>query len=163
MPVAGDGVHHSGVNVERAPDRHLTLYSLLTGAWLCISLTRPALPKSISDIADSPTPETSSTRPRPYLSCVTRSPGSSTSSGRLPAAERAGDGRGLPNIPPPPPDDIRPGADIDGGGSVRRQSMSSCGISRRNRDSGLSIGWPHDERTLARLTYSRCRARVMPT
>ena len=45
-----------------------------------------------------------------------------------------------------------PLAGDDGAGSVRRQSMSSCGISRRNRDSGLSIGWPHDERTLALLT-----------
>ena len=63
--------------------------SFCTGAWLCISLTRPALPKSISDIADSPMPETSSTRPRPYLSWVTRSPGSSTSSGRLPAPDAA--------------------------------------------------------------------------
>ena len=47
------------------------------------------------------------------------------------------------------------GALNDGVGSVRRQSMSSCGISRRNRDSGLSIGCPHDDRILARLTYSR--------
>ena len=119
----------------------------MTGAWLCISLTRPELPKSMSDIADSPTPDTSSTRPRPYLSWLTRSPGSSTSSGRLPAAERVGDGRGVPNRPAP-----LTGADNDGAGSVRRQSMSCCGISLRNRDSGLSIGWPHDERTLARLT-----------
>ncbi len=117
---------------------------------MCISLTRPELPKSISDMADSPTPETSSTRPSPYLSWVTRSPGSSTSSGRLLADERAGDGRGEPNRPAP-----LTGALNDGVGSVRRQSMSSCGISRRNRDSGLSIGCPHDDRTLARLTYSR--------
>src|SRR5690242_12793603 len=114
---------------------HFTLYSLLTGAWLCISFTRPALPKSISDIADSPTPDTSSTRPRPYLSWVTRSPGSSTSSGRLPAADRVGAGRGVPNLPAP-----LTGADSDGGGSTRRQSMSSCGISFRKRDSGFSIG-----------------------
>ena len=106
-----------------------------TGAWLCISFTRPELPKSMSDMADSPIPETSSTRPRPYLSWVTRSPGSSTISGRLPAAARVGDGRGVPKRPAP-----LTGADNDGAGSMRRQSMSSCGISRRNRDSGLSIG-----------------------
>ena len=47
------------------------------------------------------------------------------------------------------------GALNEGVGSRRRQSISSCGISRRNRDSGLSIGCPHDDRTLARLTYSR--------
>ena len=122
-------------------------YSFVIGAWLCISLTRPALPKSISDIADSPIPDTSSTRPRPYLSWVTRSPASSTTNGRLPADERAGDGLGVPNRPAP-----LTGADNDGAVSVRRQSISSCGISRRNRDSGLSIGCPHDERTFARLT-----------
>lgn len=117
-----------------------------------MSLTRPALPKSISDMADSPTPETSSTRPRPYLSWVMRSPGSSTMRAFLPPPERIGEGRGGPNPEPPPVDGMRPGAlNEDGAGSVRRHSMSSCGISRRKRDSGLSIGCPHDERTFARL------------
>src|SRR4029079_17623331 len=43
-------------------DRGLN-YSLATGAWLCISLTRPELPKSISDIADCPPPAPPPTRP----------------------------------------------------------------------------------------------------
>ncbi len=99
-----------------------------------MSLTRPALPKSMSDIADSPTPDTSSTRPSPYLSWVTRSPGSSVISGRLRAAAvRAGDGRGVPNRPAP----LTGALNDDCGASTRRQSMSSCGISRRNRDSGI--------------------------
>src|ERR1700757_1785050 len=102
----------------------------------------------MSDMADSPTPETSATRPSPYLSWVTRSPGSSTSSGRLFPDARVGEGRGEPNRPAP-----LTGALNDGVGSGRRQSISSCGISCRNRDSGLSIGCPHEDRTLALLTY----------
>jgi len=105
-----------------------------------MSFTLPALPKSINDIADSPAPETSSTLPSPYLSWVTRSPGSSTNSGRLPADDRVGESRLSSRVP------YRPapltGAENDDACSVRRQSMSSCGISRRKRDSGLSIGCP---------------------
>ena len=63
-----------------------------------------------------------------------------------PPPERVGAARGVPNRPAP-----LTGALNDGAGSVRRQSMSSCGISRRNRDSGLSIGCPQDDRTMARL------------
>ena len=47
--------------------------------------------------------------------------------------------------------------------SVRRQSIRSGGMSSMNRDAGLAPGCPHAERIIARDTYSRCFARVMPT
>jgi len=99
---------------------------------LCISFTRPALPKSISDIADSPMPETSSTRPSPYLSCVTRSPGASTSSGRLPAPDRDGDERG--RTEPAGTGDGRTERRRGGGAPPLDELLR---ISRRKRDSGV--------------------------
>ena len=138
----------------------LARQSFWIGAWLCISLTRPALPKSMSDIADSPTPDTSSTRPRPYLSWLYAVAGLQRDHLAVAGGRRApvpgGAHRTGPALPTGALND-------DCGASTRRQSMSSCGISRRKRDSGLSIGCPHDDRTFARLRYSRWRARVMPT
>ena len=47
--------------------------------------------------------------------------------------------------------------------SVRRQSMRSAGMSSRNRDAGFAPGCPQADRIIARDTYSRFFARVMPT
>jgi len=47
-----------------------SLRAMVKGAWLCISLTRPELPKSMSRLADSPTPD-NPRRDEEYLSWVT--------------------------------------------------------------------------------------------
>ncbi|SLJ81767.1 Uncharacterised protein [Mycobacteroides abscessus subsp. abscessus] len=52
---------------------------------------------------------------------------------------------------------------VAGEGSSLRHSIRWSGISCRNRDSGFDTGWPQPERTTARVRYSRCLARVMPT
>ena len=107
---------------------------------MCISFTRPALPKSMSDMAADAARAQVVDDIREEAAGVTRQrqrygPSIALFKERLPAAERVGDGLGVPNRPAP-----LTGDESDGAGSTRRQSISSCGISRRNRDSGLSIG-----------------------
>src|SRR3954454_16844947 len=126
---------------------------------MSMSLIVPAVPKSIVAVARGPTPSVATTVPRPYLSCVTRSPTESDSAGMSfqPFAGPNGDDDGE--------DDRRchelVGAlGADRSGCTRRQSTRSAGISSRNRDGGLVMGWPHAERTIALDRYRRRWARV---
>ena len=92
--------------------------------------------------------------PRPNLSCVTRSPGASAGTARLPTVVTPGRVA------------IRSEAGAEAAAAARasrRHSISDAGISDKNRDGVWKDGRPHQLRAAARVRYSRSFARVIPT
>ena len=114
--------------------------SLASGAYRSSRRLVPTSPpKSTSASAWSALPRTSTTRPMPNESWVTRSPGDSDGIGRSPGPATR------------PRRIIASAAISDGERSVAPvHSTSSAGMSSRNRDAGLYDGEPQADRTIAR-------------
>src|SRR5215207_1505836 len=102
--------------------------------------------------ACSPPPAVDSTTPRPKASWLTRSPGASDTTTRLPG-----------DLAPGRVDAAAMAGVLDGFASARCHDTPSSGSSSRKREAGLYDGDPQALRITARETYKRSCARVIPT
>ena len=109
----------------------------------------PDEPKSTDACMFWPLPSSETTVPRPNVSWVTRSPGSSEG---MPDMSADRDTERELNVSWRR--DVADGVDGShcvGGLASRRQSTSSSGTSSRNRDAGLYEGAPQADRLVARV------------